>query len=97
MNQAVDTKRIAQPAKHTDTPNYEPMVSQPNNVRQADVSISSHGSRTNEEQAIREERIRQRAYELYVEGGFQDGNADEYWLAAEREFEGREDENRFER
>ncbi len=29
-----------------------------------------------------------RAYELYVEGGFQDGRAEEDWLTAEREIRG---------
>jgi hypothetical protein len=34
---------------------------------------------------VDEETIRQRAYELYAEGGFQEGNADADWFAAERE------------
>src|SRR5579862_9410603 len=32
-----------------------------------------------------EERIRQRAYEIYLECGCEDGHAEEHWLAAERE------------
>jgi hypothetical protein len=34
-----------------------------------------------------EQDIRQRAYEIYVEGGYQDGNADADWLAAEQELQ----------
>jgi hypothetical protein len=33
-----------------------------------------------------EEQIRQRAYELYVEGGRQAGKELDYWLKAEAEF-----------
>ena len=29
--------------------------------------------------------IRERAYQLWIEGGRQDGQADNYWLAAQRE------------
>ena len=29
--------------------------------------------------------IRERAYHLWIEGGRQDGQADNYWLAAQRE------------
>ena len=29
--------------------------------------------------------IRERAYQLWIEGGHQDGHADAYWLAAQRE------------
>jgi hypothetical protein len=32
-----------------------------------------------------ESRIRQRAYELYVESGYSDGHAEEHWFMAERE------------
>jgi hypothetical protein len=32
-----------------------------------------------------EERIRERAYTLWLENGCADGNADQHWLAAERE------------
>ena len=32
-----------------------------------------------------EQTIRERAYQLYVEGGHQDGCADAHWLAAQRE------------
>ena len=32
-----------------------------------------------------EQAIRQRAYHLWIEGGRQDGQADNYWLAAQRE------------
>ena len=40
-------------------------------------------------QAPDEEQIRRRAYELYVEGGYRDGNQEEHWLAAERELSGK--------
>lgn len=36
-----------------------------------------------------EERIRQRAYELYEEEGRQEGRDEEYWLRAEAEVRGR--------
>ncbi|WP_425304989.1 DUF2934 domain-containing protein [Bradyrhizobium erythrophlei] len=32
-----------------------------------------------------ENAIRERAYHLWIEGGRQDGQADNYWLAAQRE------------
>jgi Protein of unknown function (DUF2934) len=32
-----------------------------------------------------EQAIRERAYQLWIEGGRQDGNAETYWLAAQRE------------
>ena len=40
-------------------------------------------------QAPNEEQIRQRAYELYVESGYSDGNREEHWFAAERELRGK--------
>lgn len=36
-----------------------------------------------------EERIRQRAYELYEQEGRQEGRDEEYWLRAEAEVRGR--------
>jgi hypothetical protein len=39
---------------------------------------------------VDEEQIRRRAYELYVEGGYIDGNQDEDWFAAERELNQKE-------
>lgn len=36
-----------------------------------------------------EERIRQRAYELYEQEGCQEGRDQEYWLRAEAEIRGR--------
>jgi Protein of unknown function (DUF2934) len=36
-----------------------------------------------------EERIRRRAYELYVEDGYRDGSDQEHWFAAERELNGK--------
>ena len=36
-----------------------------------------------------EERIRQRAYELYEQEGRQEGRDEEYWLRAEAEIRGR--------
>ena len=39
--------------------------------------------------AITEEQIRQRAYELYLERGGEDGHAEEDWLRAEAEIRGR--------
>lgn len=36
------------------------------------------------------EQIRQRAYELYLEGGRQNGKEVEYWLQAEAELNGSE-------
>jgi hypothetical protein len=32
-----------------------------------------------------EQAIRERAYQLWAEGGHQDGHADAHWLAAQRE------------
>jgi hypothetical protein len=32
-----------------------------------------------------EQTIRERAYQLWIEGGRQDGNANAHWLAAQRE------------
>lgn len=34
----------------------------------------------------REACIRTRAYELYAQGGFEDGHADEHWRQAEQEW-----------
>jgi len=36
-----------------------------------------------------EEQIRQRAYELYEQEGYQEGRDEEYWLRAEAEVRGR--------
>jgi hypothetical protein len=35
-----------------------------------------------------EQSIRERAYQLWIEGGHQEGHADAYWLAAQREIMG---------
>jgi hypothetical protein len=40
-------------------------------------------------QVANEEQIRLRAYELYVESGYSDGNHEEHWFAAERELSGK--------
>jgi Protein of unknown function (DUF2934) len=32
-----------------------------------------------------EQSIRERAYQLWIEGGYQDGHADAHWLSAQRE------------
>jgi hypothetical protein len=40
-----------------------------------------------------EEQIRQRAYELYLEGGRVDGKATEHWLQAEAEMNQRKADN----
>jgi hypothetical protein len=40
-------------------------------------------------QVPNEEQIRRRAYELYVESGYSDGNHEEHWFAAERELSGK--------
>jgi hypothetical protein len=57
-------------------------------------SSSLHGAAPNDSQKLvptaapgptSEERIRQRAYELYLENGREDGHAEEHWLTAERE------------
>ena len=40
-------------------------------------------------QAPDEEQVRRRAYELYAEGGYIDGNDEEHWFAAERELTGK--------
>jgi hypothetical protein len=32
-----------------------------------------------------EQAIRERAYQLWIESGFENGNADAHWLAAQRE------------
>jgi hypothetical protein len=40
-------------------------------------------------QVANEEQIRRRAYELYVESGYSDGNHEEHWFAAERELSGK--------
>jgi Protein of unknown function (DUF2934) len=37
---------------------------------------------------VEDEQIRTRAYELYVQDGYRDGNELEHWLAAERELRG---------
>jgi hypothetical protein len=40
-------------------------------------------------QVSNEEQVRRRAYELYVESGYSDGNREEHWFAAERELRGK--------
>lgn len=35
-----------------------------------------------------EQSIRERAYQLWIEGGHQEGHADTHWLAAQREIVG---------
>ena len=35
-----------------------------------------------------EQKIRERAYQLWLESGAQDGNADSHWLTAQREILG---------
>jgi hypothetical protein len=91
----VGTKRFAQAASEKATPDYEPNVSHPSSrgdLERQDTVDSSLKSRVNEKQrTVDEGRIRQRAYELYAEGGFQDGNTDGNWFAAEREIEEQED------
>jgi hypothetical protein len=36
-----------------------------------------------------EEQIRRRAYELYMESGYSDGNHEDHWFEAERELSGK--------
>ena len=43
---------------------------------------------SNPDADAQQQEIRIRAYELYVEGGSQDGHAEEDWLNAEREIRG---------
>jgi hypothetical protein len=65
--------------------NDEVSVSPPKRVSASPVS----GPGLSENQAIsREEQIRLRAYELYVESGYSDGYAEDHWFAAEREISG---------
>jgi hypothetical protein len=42
----------------------------------------------------REQRIRERAYELWEQAGRPDGGAEEFWRQAEREIEEQEDKDR---
>ncbi len=53
----------------------------------AQSAPSAFNSVSAEQQAasVPEDRIRQRAYELYVERGYSDGQAEEDWFRAERE------------
>ncbi len=92
MNQAAKTKRITQAAAANDSPDYKPIIPQPDTKNQ-NLSIPSRPAQaSDEERASREERIRHRAYELYKEGGRQDGNSWGDWFAAELEFQEQENE-----
>jgi hypothetical protein len=37
------------------------------------------------EKVVHQERIRERAYEIWIASGCRDGEADQHWLAAEQE------------
>jgi hypothetical protein len=65
-------------------PNTEPLASNPSSRSEVSPSVSS---RHRDDDAARpEERIRRRAYELYVERGSEPGDGVEDWLRAEREY-----------
>ena len=67
-------------------PNTEPLSSNPSSMPEASQSAAS---RYHDDDAARpEERIRRRAYELYVERGSQPGDGVGDWLRAEREYYG---------
>jgi hypothetical protein len=88
MNTAPVTKKFAQTTPDEKRSDYDPTVSRLDSAsvsKPESLSISSPESGTSEKQRVNEERIRQRAYEIYEDGGFQDGNADRDWFAAERE------------
>jgi Protein of unknown function (DUF2934) len=51
-----------------------------------DVTFATLGTKSSSD-AADESRIRERAYELYVQGGYADGHADEHWYIASREIE----------
>ena len=59
---------------------FQPKISSTSSTPKTQSAVS---------QAPDEEQIRRRAYELYVEGGYRDGNQEEHWFAAERELSGK--------
>jgi Protein of unknown function (DUF2934) len=62
----------------------------PNSTTQNTPLLSVPGAGSRENQTISgDDRIRQRAYELYVQSGYCDGHAEEHWFAAEREIGGK--------
>jgi hypothetical protein len=80
--------------KDTSTPERKPELSVTRN-NQAPVSPKivsaspvSAPARSETQAAPREEQVRLRAYELYVESGYSDGHAEEHWFAAERDIGG---------
>jgi hypothetical protein len=67
-------------------PNTEGLSSNPSNMSEASRSVASRYH--DDDAAGSEERIRRRAYELYVERGGQPGDGVGDWLRAEREYYG---------
>jgi hypothetical protein len=93
MKPATGTKNFAQTTPCENRPDYERKIAQPNSRSASKLEIASVGSADiTAKHEVDEERIRQRAYQLYAEGGFQDGNAESDWLAAEQELADKEGE-----
>jgi Protein of unknown function (DUF2934) len=62
-----------------------PKDSTPSEHQTSQSPSVAHTSASQQRPLPGEEQIRQKAYELYVEGGYCDGRAEEDWFAAERE------------
>src|SRR4051812_9441913 len=90
--EAANVGRVAQLGTTKNSPDYTPKVARANNAKREDASTPSQTSTDDVERANREERIRYRAYELYVQGGCQDGSEWRDWFDAEREFKEQEGE-----
>jgi hypothetical protein len=69
-----------------DMPKAAPTTSAPRAASDV-ISISDVSSQSREGATKRpsHDQIRSRAYEIYVESGYEGGCAEEHWLAAERE------------
>ena len=50
-----------------------------------DGGRASNSTRVNQMEPDLSDRIRERAYEIWIASGYRDGEAEQHWLAAERE------------
>jgi Protein of unknown function (DUF2934) len=82
-------KATREPESRGPESNVRPIDKASDSKLNTSSSPSTPKSQATVNQAPNEEHIRQRAYELYVESGYSDGNDEEHWFAAERELRGK--------
>ena len=84
----IDTKNQIKPVASSAPKSVAPQSPQPADVSSGTAAATPVKAKAASANAsVSDEQIRQRAYELYVESGYQDGQAEQHWFAAEDEIQ----------